>query len=1044
MKKYHLVNNVIGWVIGIIACAVYLMTAEPTASWWDCGEYIATADKLQVGHPPGAPTFQVIGRLFTMLMPNNPAFAINAMSAISSGLSIMFLFWTITLFGKKIVGLKPGEIDIKDSRVWAVFASGIVGSLAYCFSDTFWFSAVEGEVYAMSSFFTAVVFWAVLKWEEQADQPHALRWLILISFLIGTAIGVHLLNLLAIPAIVYVYYFKRWEKTTVKGFILSGIISVVLLALILFLIIPYIVNWAGAIEVFFVNSLGFPFNVGTIFYFVVLVGLIIFGIWYTYKKNKPVWNTVILSLLFLLVGYSTFFILVIRSNANTPINENAPKDAVALRAYLGREQYGSTPLFYGQYFTAGDPIGVDEGYTKYVKGKDENGKDRYVEAAKTLDYKFRPEECGVFPRMYSNDGRLQHAKFYKLWSKTPGNRKPTMGENLKYFFRYQVNFMYWRYFMWNFVGRQNDVQGHYFNDDGTRDYINGNWISGIGFLDEARLGPQNNMPDYLAKNKARNTYYFLPLLLGICSVVFHWMKNKKDWFIVFLLFFMTGLAIVIYLNQPPRQPRERDYAYAASFYAFAIWIGLGVMALAEWLQKLKLNHRISTIVVFLATLFLVPGIMAKENWDDHDRSQKYAARDFANNYLNSVRKNGILITYGDNDTFPLWYTQEVEGTRSDVRILNYTLAGMYWYVEQLHNTLYESQNLPFTLPKEFYGLGRDVSYLMPRTTEYLEVSDVLEAIKNNPDLFMQYTQQGEKALVIPTNRFKITLDKPALVKNGIITQACADTIPDEIRWEIKKQGLYRHELMILDIFGTNKFQREICMLNPDYIKDVIPFISHYNEQVGMVYRILPYSTNSSRAVNLDETYDFYMNGEKDGTMLWGNLANPDVYVAPVSYNMGVVQRQTWALLAQNFIDKGLLQLRYVQNGHDSIVRKVTDESQIQKAKNILALSEKYFPNENFPRDRFTIFFIDVYSQVGDTAMAKEYLNDISHYYEQELKYFAQFKGEKAKGVRRYMDESVQILVALEDLAMNRLNDFQKAEEIAAVYKPYLSMLGYAY
>ncbi|MBR4803168.1 MAG: DUF2723 domain-containing protein, partial [Bacteroidales bacterium] len=1031
MKKYHLVNNLIGWVIGIIACAVYLMTAEPTASWWDCGEYIATADKIQVGHPPGAPTFQVIGRLFTMLMPNNPAFAINAMSAICSGLSIMFLFWTITLFGKKIAGLKPDEISIKDSRIWAVFASGIVGSLAYCFSDTFWFSAVEGEVYAMSSFFTAVVFWAVLKWEEQADQPHALRWLILISFLIGTAIGVHLLNLLAIPAIVYVYYFKRWEKTTVKGFILSGIISVVLLALILFLIIPYIVNWAGAIEVFFVNSLGMPFNVGTTFYFVVLVGLVIFGIWYTYKKNKPVWNTVILSLLFLLVGYSTFFILVIRSNANTPINENAPKDAVALRAYLGREQYGSTPLIYGQYFTAGDPIGVDEGYTKYVKGKDENGKDRYVEAAKTLDYKFRPEECGVFPRMYSTDGRLQHVKYYKLWSETPGTRKPTMGENLKYFFRYQVHYMYWRYFMWNFVGRQNDEQGHYFNDDGTHDCIHGNWISGIGFLDKARLGPQDNLPDHMANNKARNTYYFLPLLLGICGLVYHWMKNRKDWFIVFLLFFMTGLAIVIYLNQPPRQPRERDYAYAASFYAFAIWIGLGVMALAEWLKRLKLNHAVSTIVVFVATLLLVPGIMAKENWDDHDRSQKYAARDFANNYLNIVRKNGILITYGDNDTFPLWYAQEVEGTRTDVRVLNYTLAGMYWYVEQLFNTLYESESLPFTLSKEFYGLGRDVAYLMPRTNDYLEVTDVLAAINSNPDLFMQYTQQGDKALVIPTNRFKITLDKPALVKNGIITQACADTIPDEIRWEIKKQALYRHELMMLDIFGTNKFKREICILSPDNgLKAVIPFVGEYCQQAGMVYRILPYAVPKKQSVSLDETYNYYMDGEKTGTMHWGNLNNPDVYVDPVSFNMGVVQRQSWALLAQNYIDEGAVLLRYTTpKGNDTLVQEVKDQSKLDKAKAILALAEKYFPKENFPRDRYTIFFVDVYSQVGDTAMATQYFNDIRQYYEQDLRYFSQFKGNEAKNVRREMESAIQILYALQEIALTRLGDEKRSNEI---------------
>ncbi len=1045
MKKYHLVNNVIGWVIGIIACAVYLLTAEPTASWWDCGEYIATADKLQVGHPPGAPTFQVIGRLFTMLMPNNPAFAINAMSAICSGLSIMFLFWTITLFGKKIAGLKPDEISIKDSRVWAVFASGIVGSLAYCFSDTFWFSAVEGEVYAMSSFFTAVVFWAVLKWEEQADQPHALRWLILISFLIGTAIGVHLLNLLAIPAVVYVYYFKRWEKTTLKGFILSGVISVVLLALILFLIIPYIVNWAGAIEVFFVNSLGMPFNVGTVFYFVVLFGLIVFGIWYTYKKNKPVWNSVILSLLFLLIGYSTFMILVIRSNANTPINENAPKDAVALRAYLGREQYGSTPVFYGQYFTA-RPTGTKEGYTKYVKSTDENGKDQYVPATKSYEYEYDPEGCGIFPRMYSSDGRLQHQEYYKRWSGTPGNRKPTMGENLTYFFRYQVHYMYWRYFMWNFVGRQNDIQGHYFNDDGTRDYLNGNWISGIKFIDEARLGPQSNMPDHMANNKARNTYYFLPLLLGICGIIFQYMRNKKDLFIVFLLFFMTGLAIVIYLNQPPRQPRERDYAYAGSFYAFAIWIGLGVMAIAEWLTKLKLNHKISTLVAFVATLLLVPGIMAKENWDDHDRSQKYAARDFANNYLNAVGKNGILITYGDNDTFPLWYTQEVEGTRTDVRILNFTLAGMHWYIEQLYNTLYESENLPLTLSKEFYGLGHDQTVLVPNTTNYVEVSDLLSAVNKAPELFFQVTQTGDKVLTLPTNRFKITLDKPDLVKRGVITQACADTIPDEIRWEIKEQALYRHQLMILDLVGTNKFKRDICMLNPDYqVRSVLPFVTKYNEQEGTVFRLMPYAVSDERSVNLDFSYNYFMEGEKSGTMKWGNLTNPDVYVDPVSQNMCVVQRQQWALLAQKFLDEGVRTVRYsVQGRPDSTVTMVVDSTKVKKAKDLLALAEKYFPKEQFPRDRFTTFFIDIYAQAGDTAMATQYLDDITDYYTQELKYFAQFKDEKARGVYSLMQNNVQMLFALSEIARTRLNDMQKAEQIESLYKPYLSMYGYQY
>ena len=1009
MKKYHLTNNIIGWIIGIIACTVYIMTAEPTASWWDCGEYIATANKLQVGHPPGAPTFQLIGRLFSMFSsPENVAFAVNVMSAICSGLSIMFLFWTITLLGKKITGLKPEELSLKDGKVWAVFASGIVGSLAYCFSDTFWFSAVEGEVYAMSSFFTAVVFWAILKWEEQADQPHSLRWLIFIVFLIGVAIGVHLLNLLAIPAIVYVYYFKKWDRTTVKGFILAGIISVALLAVILFFIIPYVVNIAGWFEVAFVNGIGLPFNSGTIFFFVLLAALIVFGLWWSVKKAKPVLNAVILAFLFLLIGYSTFFVLVIRANSNTPLNENAPKDAVALRAYLGREQYGSTPLFSGQYFTA-VPIGIDEGYTKYIRGEKE-----YVPVAKAVEYEYDKENCGFFPRMYSNDEGRQHPLYYRYWSETPGNRKPNFVENMRYFFRYQCNFMYWRYFMWNFVGRQNDIQGHYFNSDGSRDYINGNWISGISFLDEIRLGPQKNLPDHLANNKARNTYYFLPLLLGICGLIYHFRKNRKDTFIVFLLFFMTGLAIVVYLNQPPQQPRERDYAYAASFYAFAIWIGLGVMAISDWLSKLLKNSKVAVAVTFLVTLFCVPVLMANQNWDDHDRSKKYAAKDFADNYLKNLKPNSVIISFGDNDTFPLWYTQEVEGTRSDVRILNYTLAGMYWYVEQLFNKIYDSDALPFTLSKDFYRMGHDNAILRANGAEYIEVSELFRVMNENKDRFYQVSQMGDEILVIPTKRFKITLDKPALVAQGVITQEVADVIPNEICWEIKKDQLYRHELMMLDILGTNKFMRNIYLMNPSYIKSVFPMASEYTIQDGLVHRLLPHPNFISKT-DIDATYNYYVKGTGDGELKWGNMADPSVYVDPVSLNMGVVQRQTWVLFAQELIEKG----------------------EVEKAKKILALGDKYFPKENFPHDRFCTFFIDVYNKIGDHDKAIEYFDDIYEYYMQDFKYYTQFKGKKASGVRGELEGSVQMLYVLSDIARKDFHDEETADKILKVIRPYL-------
>ena len=467
MKKYHLINNIIGWAVFVVASVVYILTAEATASWWDCGEYIATAMKLQVGHPPGAPSFQLIGRLFSMFSsPENVAHAVNVMSAICSGGTILFLFWGITLLAKHLLP-DPKNPDVKDPRTWGVFAAGIVGSLAYTFSDTFWFSAVEGEVYAMSSFFTAVVFWATMKWEEQADDPRSLRWLVFISLLVGIAIGVHLLNLLTVPAIVYVVYYRKWQKTTVKGFLLAGVLSVVMLALILYGIIPGIVNVDSAFDVFFVNSLHLPFNSGTIFFFVALAALIVWGLWYTSptKKNKPVTNAAILCFLMLVIGYSTFFLLVIRANTNTPLNENAPKDAVAMRAYLGREQYGDTPLFRGQYYTAGDPIDAKEGYTKYVRGKDEKGRDRYIAAAHQQKFIYRQNHTGIFPRMYSNDNDRRHPQFYEYWAgKVRGDHKPTQAQNLKYFNGYQMGWMYWRYFMWNFAGRQNDIQGHYFND----------------------------------------------------------------------------------------------------------------------------------------------------------------------------------------------------------------------------------------------------------------------------------------------------------------------------------------------------------------------------------------------------------------------------------------------------------------------------------------------------------------------------------------------------------------------------------------------------
>jgi hypothetical protein len=632
MQNYAKLNTILGWVVFAVASIVYILTIEPTASFWDCGEYIATAYKLQVGHPPGAPLFQMIGRFFTLFAfgdTSNVARMINLMSAFSSSFTILFLFWSLTMLGKKLV-LRSGDMD--ETKAWSVFGGAVVGSLAYTFSDSFWFSAVEGEVYAMSSFFTALVFWAILKWDEKANEAHNTRWLIFIAYLIGLSIGVHLLNLLAIPAIALIFYFRKYSTHSWKGIALTLVVSVALLGLIMNGIIPWIVSLAAYFELFFVNTIRLPFHSGTIVYFILLVGAITWGIHYSRKKSKLILNTALWAITFILIGYSSFFLLIIRSNANTPIDENNPEDAISLLSYLKREQYGDWPVFHGHYFNA--PV-VDrkDGSPTYRR---DNEKRKYVviDENKAIKPVYHPEFTTIFPRMWNNT-ESRYANDYKEWSDLKGERvtvrneageevtrnRPTFSENLRYFFRYQINHMYFRYFMWNFSGRQDDNQG-------LVDRKSGNWITGIRFLDHARLGPVLDVPDSL-KTGAQNKFYMFPLLLGLIGLVYQMRKDRNNFFVVLLLFLMTGLAIVVYLNQHSPQPRERDYAYAASFYAFAIWIGLGVIGLIELLKK-RLSHRTSVWMVSGITLLLVPGIMAAEGWDDHDRSNRYTALAMAN------------------------------------------------------------------------------------------------------------------------------------------------------------------------------------------------------------------------------------------------------------------------------------------------------------------------------------------------------------------------------------------------------------------------------
>ena len=658
---YQRLNIILGWITFTIASFVYLSTIEPTASFWDCGEYIATAKGLQVGHPPGAPLFQMLGRVFTLLAGDNAekaAMMVNVMSGLSSAFTILFLFWSITAIGRKL--LEPSGAEPADGKMYSIFGSALVGALAYTFSDSFWFSAVEGEVYAMSSMFTAIVFWGILKWEQVADEPHADRWLIFIAYMVGLSIGVHLLSILVIPALAFIYYFKKYEVTR-WGFVACFFIAALLVGVVQNAIIPGIVKLSASFELFFVNTVGMPYNSGTIIYFLLVIGGIIGGLMYTKKANKPGWNSAILAFTVLLIGYSSFVMLVIRANAGTPINENAPKDAISLLSYLNREQYGESPLAYGQYYNApliayedANPIymrtpqdntmlslntGVDGGQ---AVSKSKDG-DKYIIAddRKGSKPKYDPDFCTIFPRMYS--GQSNHESGYREWSgikkdyteDADGQKKaikPTFGQNLKYFFTYQVGWMYWRYFLWNFVGRQNDVQGH-------GNVTDGNWITGFTAFDEARLGAKG-VPESLKNNKAHNAYYALPMILGILGMFFHFNRNSKDAFVVLMLFFFTGLAIVLYLNQTPYQPRERDYAYVGSFYAFAIWIGLGVMGIWEFLAK-KINTKTAAVTATAVCLLAVPTIMGKNGWDDHNRSNRFTALHFAIDYLNSCAPNAI-------------------------------------------------------------------------------------------------------------------------------------------------------------------------------------------------------------------------------------------------------------------------------------------------------------------------------------------------------------------------------------------------------------------
>ena len=944
-KKFTFWNRLTAVVVFAVSAITYLLTIEPTASFWDCGEFIASSYKLEVGHPPGNPVFQLFARFFTMFADNmHAAVAVNAMSAICSALTIFFLYLTIVFLAKRII--KPSEDGTYSiAKAIAIFGSGAVGALAYTFSDTFWFSAVEGEVYAMSSLVTALVFWAMTKWYEQADSPYANRWIVLISFIMGLSIGIHLLNLLAIPALVFMFYYKRREDGhySLKEYVKIFAVSVVILAVILFGIIPYLPKFAAYFDLFFVNTLGLGFNSGAVFFMFLLLGLCFWGLFKTMKKQQVFANTVLLCFTMIVIGFSLFSIVIIRSAAKTPTNEYQPDNPFTLVRYLGREQYGSNPLVYGEYFDA--PYEIEP--TQYWAPMG----DKYIKAEGPGKIVYKSSGKMLFPRMWSGSDP-RHISFYQTYigkggSKVAGaaHRKPTFFQNLAFFFDYQMNWMYWRYFMWNFAGRQNDI-----HSPSPGDPFIGNWECGIPLIDEFRLDDQSGAPGYLKDNKGKNHYYMLPLLLGILGIFFQYRRDGRGCWLTFLMFFMTGIAIVIYLNQPPFQARERDYAYAGSFYSFCIWIGLGVTALYSWIQKKAEKKDAAVAVTVVAASLVVPAIMAAENWDDHDRSNRYTAVEMAKNYLNSVGENGILVTHGDNDTFPLWYAQEVENVRTDVRIANTSLLGTDWHIDQMKWAMNESAPLELSVGPDQYLYGtNEFIYIYDTRDTVIPLADVMRIFRH-PDAKIPLSS-GKNVDYILSRRFSIPVNKENVIKYGILDEKYADIIPDQITLTIPKDKEYltKPELFMLDLLSNYDWDRPINLLSMG--GDINVGLKEYLKYDGFSYRFVPVK-NKMKSTDIgfadaEELYDMIKN-----VYSWDALKRTDYFIDYQHY----------------YTFCGVLSQRNLFVNAAKEMLKIGDT---QRAVELLDMCQEYIPAENFPLDMTYLGFSNEYMVID---MIETYYN----------------------------------------------------------------------
>lgn len=1006
-------NTITGWFTFAIALITYTLTVEPTMSFWDCGEYIATAAKLEVGHPPGAPLFQMIGAFFAMFAidAQHVALMVNMMSVFSSAFTILFMFWSSTIVLRKIIGTHAeSKDDESTSNGIVILGSSFVGALAFTFSDSFWFNAVEAEVYAMATLLISLLFWLGLRWEQDMDTARGNKWLLIISLVTGLSFGVHFMALLTIPSIGLLYYFKHYKTITIKNFIIANVIVVAIFLFIYKSLLPWTMAFFGKTEIFMVNDFGMPFNSGTIFVALLFVAFFYFGLRYTRQKGLVFYNTIILCVLFILIGFSTWMMLPIRANANTVINENKPSDAAEVLAYYNREQYGINPLFYGPQYTDSF-AGLDEetpyldkapNYERdYKTGKyvitnnfknaeqnsDDNHKailprmwstehiENYINFSHEPEFKIKPE--------YSEEKELVDiiAEFRKAYAekqidtegyisflKSYGDyliiEKPSTIDNLSFMFEYQFGYMYWRYLMWNFTGRQNDIQGKY-------DNLDGNWLSGIPFVDELHLGSQQNLPSDALNNKGRNVYYFIPFILGIIGMLYHSKKDLKSFYVLLALFLFTGLALKIYLNERPFEPRERDYALVGSFYVFAIWIGFGVYSLYES-AKAYLKPKLAGPIVIAVTLIAAPLLMANQNWDDHDRSNKYTAIAMAKAYLTSCEPNAILFTIGDNDTFPLWYAQEIEGIRTDIKIVNTSLFMTDWYIDQMKMKTYKSDGLPISFTHDQYvGDKLDYSVHTAKTEARWNIKDFIRFINSDDPRTLIEMQNGQKIHFYPTNKVRIPIDKNVIIQNKVVNPIQNDSIVPFIDIEIKGQALYKNRLMMLDVIANNNWKRPVYFTGGSFGDDDYLWMKDYLQLDGMVYKLVPIRTAIPKdgspldmgQIDSDKMYDIVMKWD------WGNGDLKTIYHDPETRKNSISYRTNMARLMEQLINQG----------------------KKDKAKKIIDLAMEKMPVQYYGYYSLLDPFAGGYYEIGEKQKARQLLEDLMTKYKENLTFYKGLK-----------------------------------------------------